>query len=222
MTKVYVPASGLDDWRKRLADPVKHWRDDYSAKLTAEAWHSADGFPHSIASAFQAAGNPLDSLSPLLVLPEHQVAIPPDGARPAQSDVWVLASHSSGLTSIAVEGKKEESFGPTLNEWLVDASPGKAIRLAFLTKSLGLPANLPGSTRYQFLHRTASAVIEAQRFHASTAVLLIQSFSDSDTGLPDYNNFIGLFGKSAKPGEFVLLGQPAGIALYAGWVRNAP
>ncbi len=34
----------------------------------------------------------------------------------------------------------------------------------------------PG-VRYQLLHRTASVVIEAKRFHATTAVMIVHSFS---------------------------------------------
>ena len=101
MNKIYVPAMGLESWRERLVSPDTHWRDNYSAKLTAESWHSADGFPAPITTAFQAAGSPFASLDPLLILPEHQVPILPFGARPTQADVWVLAAHAGGLASIS-------------------------------------------------------------------------------------------------------------------------
>jgi len=218
---VYVPAIGLEDWQKRLGDPETHWKDGYSAKLTAQSWHDCSGFPVSIAAAFGSGGTSLGVLSPLLIFPEHQVDIPPTGARPTQADVWVLASHQSGLASIAVEGKKEESFGPTLGEWLSDASKGKLERLAFLTQLLGLPSNLPDTLRYQFLHRSASAIVEAQRFRANVAVLLIQSFSAIDTGFSDYEQFASLFGQSVKPNNPVLLKQLDGVSFYSVWVRDA-
>lgn len=220
MNRIYVPATTVEDWRERLASPDTHWRDNYSAKLTAESWHLVDGFPAPIAAAFQAAGSPFDTVEPLLILPEHQVPILPMGARPTQADVWVLASHSAGLASIAVEGKKEESFGPTLDEWLIDASRGKQERLAFLTNLLGLSLPLSGLIRYQFLHRSASAILEAQRFRANIAVLLIQSFSSTDAGLSDYNSFVGLFGQTVVPNELVSLGQAGGIPFYTAWIRH--
>jgi hypothetical protein len=46
-----------------------------------------------------------------------------------------------------VEGEVSESFGPTLGEWLSEASPGKESRLKFLLRTLGLlqePANSTG------------------------------------------------------------------------------
>lgn len=219
MNNIYVPATSLEDWSKRLASD-KHWRDNYSAKLTAESWHHANGFPAPIAAALQAAGNPFNTFKPLLVLPEHQVPIPPMGARPTQADVWVLASHDAGLASIAVEGKKEESFGPTVEDWLEDASSGKQERLAFLANLLGLSLPLPDSLRYQFLHRSASAILEAKRFHATMAVLLVQSFSSDDAGLLHYNEFVRLFGHTIVPGNFVLLCQADGIPFYTAWVRH--
>jgi hypothetical protein len=220
MKKVYVPATDLNDWRKGLGNPDTQWRDNYSAKLTAEAWHDADGFPSAIARAFQDAGETFNTFEPLLIFPEHQVPIPPLNAHPTQTDVWVLAAHEKGLASIAVEGKKEESFGPTLDEWLVNASEGKQARLAFLTQLLGLPSTLPGAMRYQFLHRAASAVIEARRFRANIAMLLIQSFSDTDAGLPDYHGFTTLFGSTVQPGAIALLSQSGGISLYTAWIRS--
>ena len=39
-----------------------------------------------------------------------------------------------------VEGKVRESFGPTLGEWLTDASRGKRTRLRALEKAIGLAA----------------------------------------------------------------------------------
>ena len=74
----------------------------------------------------------------------------PAVARPKRI-VWVLASHTKGLASISVEGKMGEPFGPTMGEWLAEPSLGKQDRLVFLKKLLGLPADLPGGLRYQFL-----------------------------------------------------------------------
>jgi hypothetical protein len=81
-----------------------------------------------------------------------------------KNHIWVLARSEGKLISIAVEGKVSEAFGPTVQEWQIESSPGKASRLAYLLGLLGLPS-VPDTTRYQLLHRTASAIIEAQRFN---------------------------------------------------------
>src|SRR5690348_15457505 len=100
----------MSDWRGLLADPVKQWKEGYSAMLIAESWQKANGFPPPIVSVLAAAGEPINSLVPLIILPEHQVSLP-GGSAASQNDVWVLARHSNGLASITVEGKVSESFG---------------------------------------------------------------------------------------------------------------
>src|ERR1700719_180208 len=42
---VYIPAVGLNDWRKLLAKSDRHWRDKYFAVFIASSWHQASGFP---------------------------------------------------------------------------------------------------------------------------------------------------------------------------------
>src|SRR4051812_34685849 len=39
MNPVYIPADKIEDWKSLLADPEKHWRQNYSAMSVAEAWH---------------------------------------------------------------------------------------------------------------------------------------------------------------------------------------
>lgn len=217
MNHTYIPTQNLEDWQVGLSDSDKQWKDDFSAKLTAQSWHNADGFPIPIQNVFDAAGEPFTSLKPLIVLPEHKVALPPKGARPSQNDVWVLASHRFGLASIAVEGKKDESFGPTLGEWKSE-SGGKTERLRFLTQLLHLDDNLDDAIRYQFLHRAASALLEARRFRANIALCLIQSFSATSSGWDDYCSFAKLFGHNPQPDEIVLLNDFHDTPLYLTWV----
>lgn len=219
MNSVYVPATGIDDWRRLLAQPDKHWREGYSAMCIAKAWQDAAGFPAPIAAVLEAAGDPLASLEPLLIIPEHKVPLP-GGRRESQNDVWVLARHSGGLASITIEGKVSESLGTTLDEWRKGESDGKRERLAFLTHTLGLAGELPSTLRYQLLHRIASAVIEAERFRANIALMMIESFSTEDVGLTDFQAFTQLFGVHSEPDRIVRLSQVKGITLYAGWVRH--
>jgi hypothetical protein len=219
MNPVYIPASSFEEWRGFTAQPDKHWVPGRSAMAIAEAWHNADGFPPPVGAVFRAAGAPFDSLKPLLVIPEHKVPLP-GGSRDSQNDVWVLARHMKGLASITVEGKVSETFGETLADWSKDASPGKRERLEFLTRTIGVRIEPHGSIRYQLLHRAASALIEAERFCADTAVMLVHSFSSEDIGLADFRAFTRLFCVSSLPDELVRLSQPSGIPFYAAWIRH--
>ncbi len=219
MKRVYVPAKSVEDWKPLLAEPEKQWKDGYSAKRLAQAWQEADSFPAAVASVLAGAEEPLRSLAPLLILPEHQVALP-GGQAASQSDVWVLASHALGLASIVVEGKVSETFGPLLSEWLVNASEGKRARLAFLMELLGLPEPVPDGIRYQLLHRMASAILEARRFRANVAVCILHSFSPTNEHFDDFAAFCRLFGKSVQPGEIVKISQRDGILCYVMWAQD--
>ena len=219
MNTVYIPASSFEQWRELTAQPELHWKEGRSAMETAKAWHNTSGFPAPVDKVFRAAGEPFESFQPLLVIPEHKVPLP-GGSRPSQNDVWVLARHETGLASITVEGKVDETFGELLADWNKDATLGKRKRLESLTRTIGLSAEPPGNIRYQLLHRAASALIEAERFCANIAVMLVHSFSREDIGLEDFRAFTHLFGVSSQPDQLVRLSQPFNVPLYAAWIRH--
>jgi hypothetical protein len=170
---------------------------------------------------FASAENPaLRELELLLAIPEHKVDLP-GGGRPSQNDLFVLAKAADGeLVSIMVEGKVAEPFGDTLETWLAGASKGKLARLEFLRKSLGLPANIPGHIRYQLFHRTVSALLEAKRFNAHHAMMIVHSFSPEKAWFDDYQAFLGLFHVSALPGQLVELSGTPSSKLYTGWISE--
>ena len=217
MSKFCVPTNGVESWQMLLADPVKHWKTGYSAKALAYCWEEARGFPEEVLELFK--DTDLEGAKFLLGIPEHQVPLP-GGNTKSQNDVFVLAKNDSGLVSIAVEGKVSEPFGPTLGEWMMDASPGKITRLNYLKEQLGLTDELNMNVRYQLLHRTASAVIEAKSFGAKTAAMIVHSFSQENEWFDDYSVFIGLYGKSAKVGDLVFVRNIDGIDLYLGWAKG--
>jgi len=179
--------------------------------LVARGWRLSHRGWAVLASQFPAA-------ELILALPEHKVPLP-GGSRSSQNDIWVLARSKGQLISIAVEGKVSEPFGPTVQEWRADSSPGKAERFSYLLSLLGLSA-VPVGARYQLLHRTASAIIEAQRFNAAHAVMLVHSFSQSSEWFQDYAAFVALMGGSAKENRMVSVGFRSGVSLYLAWVRG--
>ena len=148
MPDILIPARGPEDWRQFLAEPDKQWKVGYSARALAYCWHDAQGLPPSVQQVFdESEVEVFHEFEALLLIPEHQVPLP-GGQRPSQSDIWILGRSKSSLVSIAVEGKVSEPFGPTLGEWLVEASEGKNVRLEFLTKELGLEDPPPSTARY--------------------------------------------------------------------------
>jgi hypothetical protein len=217
VSTILIPSKTAEDWRQFLADEG-HWRTGYSARSLAHCWHDAAGFPVSVTQALATAPVLADA-EILLAIPEHQVPLP-GGARPSQTDLWVLARTRTGLTSIAVEGKVSEPFGPTVGEWLANASEGKRRRLAYLRDLLNLPDPVPPNLRYQLLHRTASALIEARRFFAAHAVMLVHSFSQSDEWFADFAQFTEALGASAAKGKMVPVPDRAEPTLHLAWVRG--
>ena len=75
-----------------------------------------------------------------------------------------------------------------------------------MCEQLGLDETLPGNIRYQLLHRTASAVIEAKRFNATYALMVVHSFSQTADWLDDYKEFAYLFGVKADINSIVSVG----------------
>ncbi len=222
MAKVYVPSDGPQSWRRFLAEPEKQWRTGFSAKSLAYSWEEADGFPPEIQHALADSGiDDLDSVVPLLIVPEHKVPLP-GGRTESQNDAFVLASSPRGLISLCIEGKVEEPFGQVVSTWGPDSSPGKRERFDFLVSLLELGAVDLSQVYYQLLHRTASALIEAERFHARTAVMLVHSFSQSHTWFPEFCEFASLFGVKAELNRVYSCGQRSGVELHIGWVVGNP
>jgi hypothetical protein len=222
MTRTLAFTSGPQDWQALLANPVKHWKAGYSARTLAHSWEAVDGFPEEVAKPFADSTEPLlANITPLLAIPEFKVPLP-GGERPSQNDIFVLARSAAGPVSILVEGKVKESFGPTLDTWRSEASPGKEERLRFLLRKIGLPAVPDGSIRYQLLHRAASAVITGEQYRAAASVLLIHSFSQELDCWSDYQQFTRLFGVEAVLGSLQRLGSNWAVPLFGVWVVGNP
>lgn len=218
MGKIFVPTDSPDDWQRFLAEPEKQWRIGFSARSLAYCWQEADGIPTGLIAMLEQ--DPVFSgIETLLVLPEHKVPLP-GGSRSSQNDAWVLARANGELVSIAVEGKVSEPFGPSLDEWDSNSSPGKKERFEFLCSLLEFDKAPSGDIRYQLLHRTASALIEAQRFNARSAIMLVHSFSQTEEWFSDYEKFLALFGAQAKCNAVVSAGERSGISLYFAWARG--
>jgi hypothetical protein len=217
----YLPIDNPEAWRSFLADPDKHWRDGYSAKRLAYAWQSAHGFPPKAKLMFESSGlHDFDNIEFLMGFPEHKVNLP-GGNRASQNDLFVLASARIGLVAIMVEGKVEEPFGPLVSEWFDDPSFGKRERLSFLVDLLVLNEDRVRGARYQLLHRTASAILEARRFKCNCAVVLIHSFSNTNSSFDDYCRFLSALDLEGKLNRVVGPCTKVEPELYFGWVAES-
>jgi len=219
VSKIFIPANNPEDW-KPLVGP-ENWKTGYSAKALAYCWQEANGFPECVRGVFKKSGIRLfQNIELLLAFPEHKVPLP-GGRRASQNDIFILAKRNNQLISITVEGKVSEPFDKTIAEWKSVKGKGKEIRLKFLCDKLQLDEGQIDHIRYQLLHRTASAIIEAENFNAQNALMLVHSFSQFDEGFSDYSKFLALFGlKEIQPDSLVGPRNINRINLYFGWVRG--
>jgi hypothetical protein len=119
-----------------------------------------------------------------------------------------------------VEGKVSEQFGPLVSEWFKDPSDGKKKRLSYLCDIMKLNQDRVFNVRYQLLHRAASAIIEAKRFTAKNALMLVHSFSQTHEWFPDFKEFAGLFNVNAQQNQIAHAGSLGDVDLYLGWVGD--
>ncbi len=218
MARIFIPSAGPGDWKALLADPENQWARGFSARSLANAWEGTDGFPPEISAVLQQSPS-LRGLNPLFIFPEWKVPLP-GGSTASQNDVWVLAKCDSGLVSISVEGKVNEPFGENLAKWKATASEGKLKRLTYLAEVLGVEEPIPDTIYYQLLHRTASAVIEAERLGATQAAMLVHSFSSTNRWFEKFSAFVALFNATAAIGELSSVTARGGIPLHLAWVHG--
>lgn len=106
-------------------------------------------------------------------------------------------------------------------KWRFAHSPGKIARLEKLCALFGLDTRRVGNLRYQLLHRTAAAIIEAKRYRTTCAAMLVQSWSRGNDGFCDYVSFFDTLGlPNLVPSR---LGGPLdidGVKLWTGWLSE--
>jgi len=221
MDKFFIPSKGPESWKEFLADPEKQWKQGYSARSLAYCWEESKGFPKNIIKVFNESAIQLfNNIEFLLGIPEHKVELPGNGPE-SQNDIFVLARSGNELITIAVEGKVSEPFSnQTVTEWLTEVSKNKEVRIEGLANILALSVDKLLPIKYQLVHRTASALLEADRFCAKHALMLVHSFSQEHKWFEDYASFASLYGNEVKPDSIVHAGSVNGRELYLGWVTG--
>ena len=215
--QIFVPTQRAEDW-KRLLARESHWKEGYSAMALAHCWEE-----------FKTSGGPpevlgvLGSIRLIAAMPEYKVDLPPKGGRASQTDLMVIGREAEELVIVAVEGKVEETFGPTLQERRADPAPGVKERIRWLLQLLHLPPDIPGGIRYQLLHRTAAAILAATEFNARVAVMLVHSFSQHQPNgrwFEDFQAYSGLFNVQPSPGTLCRIGTFNGVDVRVAWCKG--
>ena len=218
LPRIAVPLLRPEDVIPHLGKPT-HWKQGRSAKAVEESWFHANDLPGSVRAVLEQAEE-YRGAELIDAWLERCVDLG-DGGRPTQTDLMAVLGIGDRLAVLAVEAKVDESFGPTVAEWLVGASEAKHRRLTYLAGLFGLDPSECGPLRYQLLHRTASAVLEAKRYRATQAAMLVQSFCPNRSWFEDYVAFFAAAGLSGlKPDQFSQAWQVSEVDLRVGWVAD--
>ncbi len=105
---------------------------------------------------------------------------------------------------------------------IVDDDSAFANYLRTFLSLLGITGDV-ASLRYQLLHRSAAALIEAKAASAREALLVVQSFSPADrrAGFADFAAFTELMGAPvSEPGGLSSPVERAGTRLRFGWAQD--
>ena len=222
MKRVFVPTQTGTDWQRLLAKPELHWKTGASAMTAAAAWEvAADALPGEVTRLLDSSQEPLLMRQRLLIaIPEWQVPLP-GGNTNSSTDVLAVCRNDLGLCILGVEAKVLEDFGPTLAEKRSGASAGQSERMAYLHSLLGVE-QFKDAIRYQLLHRTASALLTAQEFHAAAAVMLVHAFDTPESQRGDFEAFrVAMHGTEVAPMVYKVPSF-AGPALYLAWCDGDP
>jgi hypothetical protein len=203
-----------EDWKGLAGD--ENWVASHSAQELAFAWQGAGGLPEGIVRAFDRCESPaVHGLKVDVAIVEKPVFLD-NHVAPSMTDLMAYAHNASGETVIlAVEGKAQEAFGLPIRSWLrgdalqfaaeTAARPTRVRRFEFLCTRLGLSVDHECQLRYQLFHRTVSALLEAERYAAKAAVVLVHAFGPhGSSNWTDYQLFLEALGApSPTPGVVV-------------------
>jgi hypothetical protein len=153
------------------------------------------------------------------------------------TDLMAYGRNAKGdAVIVAVEGKADEPFASRVSAWArgdqknpsIAAEPRRTRvrRLEFLSKHLSRAISPDSPLRYQLLHRTVSAVLEAQLHGAAAALVLIHAFGpETADNFSDFSEFlIELGGSGATKGVVsgpYRMGEQRDLPTYFLWWQQA-
>lgn len=179
----------LESWRE-FGGPARadHWVDGRSAKCLAEAW-LADGAERLSALLATARGGRLGHFTPEVGIAEAQTRFDHFAGGRRNHDLLVIGECSGGKTVVGIEGKVDESFGPTVVERLAaaDARLARGGRsnararverlLAAIDRSRSHEVSRSAGLRYQLFTAVAGTLAAAVEHQAVQAVFCVQELA---------------------------------------------
>lgn len=123
-----------------------------------------------------------------------------------------------------IEGKVSESFDLLIDKWY-NSTPSRTQRLEFLMDKLELSCKIEdlNQSRYQLFHRTFSAILTAEQYHANKAIMLVHSFSQTSEWFEDFAKFTNIINSKIEPKIneiYHCKTLTSGIELYLGWIKG--
>jgi hypothetical protein len=176
----------VEDWLAKAPPKrgIRQWKDYRSAKELAKSWfRMPDPSPPQELLLFLQRSFPLGDVTLIEAYPECVVALDRFSGEHRNADLVVLGAAMSQKLAISIEAKADEPFADQLVGQYYDRHrtvPGSNLpaRIDGLTRAL-FNTELDVRTRslrYQLLHATAGALIEAKKRHADVAVFLVHEF----------------------------------------------
>ncbi len=220
LTRIAVPLLKPEDVIPHLGKPT-HWKQGRSAKAVADSWfYAKKDIPDRVRAVLEQSREFKDA-ELIDAWLERCTDLGDQRGSATQTDLLAILAIGDELAVMAVEAKVTESFGPLVSEWMEEGGEGKEDRLQRMCDLLGFDRNEVGDLRYQLFHRTAAAILEARRYRAGKAVLMVHSFCENASGLPDFIRFYERMGAQGCGRN--ALSQPvqvSGTRLWIGWTSD--
>ena len=224
--RMHVPLDSLERWKEYLGNSAQ-WECSQELRLMAQLWWQSENLPAYVLA--MAATQPrLQGLKKLFAFPEYRLPLPKGGV-PSSSDLYVLACNQQReLVVMMLEATACNAMGPSVQEWLrlkgkpmtVEREDASKVeddsRTQFLSAQLGLVGQSLVHVKYQFLYRTALALLEAERVGARQATVW---FHCSEEGsLQEYRKFVALYGVEGEADTLCGPVEVRGVELFFAWV----
>ena len=215
---LHLPLRKPEDVIPHLGKGELHWKKGRSAYELAYSWGIINDIPKSVKNVLNSSEVFKDATL-VDAFFEREVDLLTSG-RPSQTDLMVILALENELAIMAVEAKVDEPFGPIVSDWNNQSLP-KIERLNSLCHLLGLNPKEVGNLRYQLLHRTASAILEAKRYRATKAIMLVQSFDIKKAWIDEFYKFSNKMGfASFEVGELSEPLNRKGVDLSLAWCAD--
>jgi hypothetical protein len=212
-----IPVIDAREVRRSLPEPDIQWVPGSSAFELAFAWVAAGDLPPSVRRVLLSVPAYADIKLTKAVFAKHTDLRSFGG--PNDTHLMVYAEVKDGSVVIAVEGKREEGFGPSVAHW--KDSVARERRLNTICQTLCVDPKDCQALNYPLLRRTVSALFEAQHEHAKHAMLMVHSFSDKDTGFEAFRAFTATIGAPVlAPNQVSVERVLDGVSLRFAWVRD--